>query len=1637
MHGRQHRGGEPCRRRSFGQHMPATTARTVAAVDSSRTSAITADSFCKDGRKICVGDCALFKPPHDSPPFIGIIRCLISSKDNNLQLGVNWLYRPAELKLGKGILVDAAPNEIFYSFHRDEIPAASLLHPCKVAFLPKGVELPTGVSSFVCRRVYDIANKCLCLLTDQDYIDELQEEVDQLLHKTRVEMHASLQPGGRSPKPINGPMSTSQSKSGSENVQNNVTSFPSQVKGKKRERGDQASDSVKRERSLKVDDSDSGLYKTESAIKSEIAKITERGGLVDSEGVDKLVQLMQPDRGERKMDLVCRSLLASVVASTEKFDCLNRFVQLRGLLVLDEWLQDVHKGRISDGNPKDGDKQAEEFLLVLLRALDKLPVNLEALKMCNIGKSVNHLRSHKNMDIQKKARGLVDTWKKRVEVEMNMIDAKSTQGVAWPSKSRIPETSHSGNKNPGGSNDVTPKSSVTQISSKTASIKTSQVETTAKSASSSPGPVRSASSPVPGKDSQARVSLCGASDVPLMREDKSSSSSQSHNHSPSFSGKEDARSSTAGSMSSNKLSNSSSRHRKSINGFPGTSVSGSQKENGTGRSTSLHRNSNPEKLSQTAPVGDKTVDGSVAEGSSHKLIVKIPNRGRSPAQSASGGSYEEPNIMNSRASSPVVSEKHEHFDQNVKEKSDAYRSNVTSDVNAESWQSNDFKDILTGSDEGDGSPAALPDDDRKDERKSGEVSKIASSSSGTELKSGKLHNASFNSMNALIESCIKYSEANASMSLGDAVGMNLLASVATEEMSKSDMHSPSVSSQRNSPVVEETSMAEDSRSKPLPPPLDSFASDSGQRNDNMDCDNKKQLVSAGSSLPQDKLHLTTFSAPESFGERKLSVSPELMKAGEKSDKNFSSSFIDTKVVAEPNVEMNEMSGERNQSVLSPTIGAGKACDGESDKKFDVGKAVVGDARLDGLPDSKMSDIDTSLTEDKASNALVSLGDQKRLGEVSSSDFLFEGSNKKDVNRGLNEEVKSPAATADSEVNERPIKELQSTISSRDRNTDKGGDDEKVHPYLNQSERKTYDKIPDGAPAPVDKNIVSMDSTVNLKTECNERHADSKDRQLDSGGSPSQNEGPGFSGLVVEKNIGSRESKFSRVESDKTNNLVSNGVTSVAPETASKMKFDLNEGFVSDDVKCGEAISSSVTGYSSGVHVINPLPFSVSSVPTGLPASITVAAAAKGPFVPPEELLRFKGEKAEFGWKGSAATSAFRPAEPRKLLDTPFSSVSISHSETSSGKQNRPCLDIDLNVPDESSLEDLGCSALDIGYMSNHPSSRDVHKKEEPSSPSVRSSGGLDLDLNRADEPNDVGQCSISSSHMLGGPVALSKPLPSSRLAGEVRRDFDLNNGPGVDDASAEQSLFQQNSRGSMHLQPATSSLRVNNPEIGNFTSWFTPACGYSAVAAPSILPDRGDQPFPVMPPGGPRICPAPGGSTFAPDVYRGSVLSSSPAVPFPSGSYQFPMFPFGPTTFPLPSASFPVGSASYINSSSGGRMFTASVNSQLLGPVSAAAPQFPRPYMVGLPDSTSNASTDINRKWPRQGLDLNAGPGSIDINGRDESVPLAPRQLSITDPQALAEEHGIYTMGGNILKRKEPDGGWDNDSFRYKQSSWQ
>ncbi|XP_059640983.1 uncharacterized protein LOC132283104 isoform X2 [Cornus florida] len=1480
-------------------------------------------------------------------------------------------------------------------------------------------------------------------------------------------MHATVQPGGRSPKPSNGPTSTSQLKSDSDDVQS-ATSFASQAKGKKRERSEQSSEPLKRERASKTDDIDSGQLKPESILKSEIAKITEKGGLVDSEGVEKLVQLMQPDRAERKMELICRSMLVGVIASTENFDCLTWFVQLRGLPVLDEWLQDVHKGKIGDGgSPKDGDKSVEEFLFVLLRALDKLPVNLHALQMCNIGKSVNNLRTHKNLEIQKKARSLVDTWKKRVQAEMNIIEAKSgsTQAVSWSSRSRIPEVPHGGNRHPGGSSEVATKSSVTQLSaaSKTASVKPLQVEITAVSASSSPGTTKSALSPPSGKDGQPRYAAGSTSDLPstMAREEKSSSSSQSHNNSQScssdhgktivFSGKEDARNSTAGSMSVNKSSGGGSRHRRTNNGFPVPAGTGVSRESGS--NSSLHRNS--ERTSQSALTCEKALDVPFVEGSSHKLIVKIPNRGRSPAQSASGGSFEDPTIKNSRASSPVLSEKHDQFDRNSKEMNDTYRANVTSDVNTESWQSNDFKDVLTGSDEGDGSPAAVPNEERcmagDNIRKPVEVSKVASSSSGNELKSGKLHEASFSSINALIESCVKYSEADASMSVADDVGMDLLASVAASEMSKSDFISPTDSPHRNTPIADDSSTGDDVKAKSSR--VDASAQDQSQFIVGIV---EKQGVIAATSCSEDGLHRLSKLALADFSADGKSTSslPGEIPAGE-DNVHSDFSIVDLKPSAVPCSETNEKPEEMKgaASVALPLASTTeKVMDGEGSKELYETKAAITSVSVSGTKLKGSS----SLSTNKVNEVLASV--EVVMPTVGDSSLLSENNkDNKNVDKVLNsvsytEQKQSPVLMHPGRV-EKSDKELLCPADSgsgkdltpgsiNEFKTGKADEMDSGNHINQNAKEKTNHETSD---SPTIECKVGVESAVtDQKNECMESTFESKEvAEHHSGGTVPHKEPPALSALGTEQHMRPMGSKLTGAEADETEECRSNVEDTSDPAAGtsdmdSKAKFDLND--IADDGKYGEPMNLAIPGCSAPVHLITSLPFPVSSSSSGLPSSITVAAAAKGPFVPPEDLLRNKGE---LGWKGSAATSAFRPAEPRKVLEMPLSTTSISLRDATASKHGRPPLDIDLNVPDERVLEDMASrnTAQETGSTSDHINNYDLARNDLMCSAPLRSTGGLDLDLNQIDEANDMGQYSTSSSHRVEAQLLLVKSPSSSGYANcEVRRDFDLNNGPLLDEGSSEPSSFNQHGRSSMQSQAPVPGLRMKNAETGHFSSWFPRGSIYTDVTIPSMLPDRGDQPVPIIATGGPprMLGPPIGGTPFTPDVYRGSVLSSSHAMPFPSSHFQYPVFPFG-NSFTSPSATFSGGSTTYMDSSSGGRLCFPPGNSQLLGPVGGISSQFQRPYVVSLPEGSNNVGGESNRKWGRQGLDLNAGPASMDVEGRFDSLPLASGQLSVASSQVLAEEQArMYQMAGAAaLKRKEPEGGWNSEGFRYKQSSWQ
>ncbi|CAN6862815.1 unnamed protein product [Brassica oleracea var. botrytis] len=1376
----------------------------TASSSSSSLSLSSPSSFSKDGRRISVGDCALFKPPQDCPPFVGLIRLLVPEREGgSFKVRVNWLYRPGELKLGKGVLLEAQPNEVFYSFHEDEIPAASLLHPCKVTFLPKGVELPSGISSFVCWRVYDVMNESIWWLTDQDYIDERQQEVDNLLCK-------SLQQCGCSPR-----LTTSQVKTGTEGMQNSSSSS-SQGKGRKRERGDQGSESVKRERPSRVDDSGSGFVRKESSLKSEIAKITERGRLVDSEGVEKLVQLMLPEKNEKKTDLIGRSILASAVAATDKFDCLSRFVQLRGLSVFDEWLQEIHRRKIGDGSsPKDNDRSVDEFLLILLRALDKLPVNLNALQTCNIGKSVNRLRSHKNSEIGKKARSLVDTWKKRVEAEM---DAK-------PGRPRQSEVSH-GSRHSVVSFDAT-KTSVSPLHpfKSVSGISDNSV----KSATTSPSSTRSAPSPGTG----VAVANVGQQ-----------------------------------------------RNTVAVHA-----------EVGLSRSISSQR----------------TVTFEKAEGCSNKLMVKLPKCG---------------------------------------ERGDGHEKAVN--------ESSKIEDIV----------------------------KPTSPTSGDDVKTGKGHGESHSLMNALIESCVRDSEANACVAGADDVGMNLLATVAADEMSKSPVASPSVSRVSDSLDGMPSEQAEN-----VNPTIVEHVSSSGEQlavveNEN---DSKPGDLDDNSDSEIEELQRLVDQCLES-NENSDDIAPT---AGHTSGIGGNiSDDGDSGVVSDQKTEE-----------ISETDGVADTVMRTGNSALRICKTIGKSQNADSLTaeDSHLEAAGGAQVEDKP-KVILSSELVNKMGEVVSvlSEFTKDRSTE-NVDRSMPEKLSDdndcggPAndrkAACTSVETSAPAEckaivlcpKVESLVVANSHSDNK---EEHKPPVVLSSEldKETAEDVT--VSSKLSKGIAAekMDVGINHVNQTDKKNKPVT-AHLDS--SVTKIEVEHVEASLKSAEVGKQCATTTCADGHETEEFTSaaKDLPSVSALAGSELeagvKFDLNEAFSGDDTR--KENSSNFSGSLS----LTSTPLQTSRPP----ASITVAAAAKGAFVPRDDLLR---NKPAVGWRGSAATSAFRPAEPRKVQEVvPLSmnNVASCDASTTAGKQTKTFLDFDLNVPDERVLEDL-------------PSQRFAN----PTNPC----GVLDLDLNRLDDPADMNNHTVSSGHRV------NSTFQQTNLSSGGSRDFDLNDGPAVDDVNVvESSLgFSQNSRSA---QPMISGIRPG------FSSWFPAVNNYSAMSIPQVLPERGNGPQRM-------VGPTSEVSSYTPDMYRGPVLLSSPAVSFPPSAFQYPGFPFG-SSFPLSSANFSGASTPYMDSSSSGRLCFPPVNSQILGPGVAIPSNYPRPYVVNLPNGSSNggvSDSSNNAKWFRSGLDLNSGPGGHET---DEAA-LVQRQLSSSGSLPLRDEARMYQMSGGTLKRKEPDGGWDGGGYK-------
>ncbi|XP_008788428.2 uncharacterized protein LOC103706171 [Phoenix dactylifera] len=430
-------------------------------------------------------------------------------------------------------------------------------------------------------------------------------------------------------------------------------------------------------------------------------------------------------------------------------------------------------------------------------------------------------------------------------------------------------------------------------------------------------------------------------------------------------------------------------------------------------------------------------------------------------------------------------------------------------------------------------------------------------------------------------------------------------------------------------------------------------------------------------------------------------------------------------------------------------------------------------------------------------------------------------------------------------------------------------------------------------------------------------------------------------------------------------------TAVAEEAVSKISknvwdFDLNKDVCTEDD-----------------HPIN----STLNNQVNLSAPKAIVAASKGAPELPVSAFCFEGE---LGWRGSAATSAFRPAYPRSTPD----------AEMHSGPKSRTSLpEIDLNV-----AESEDNVAVEPAYVKEVPHLSAFPSRESSMDISSRRVERLKLDLNRlGDEDVSPHPSSFWKLHHQNGDQSLSAAASSS---GHVSmKDFDLNDNPSLFDIGGSHNPNKPSSKasgmsGSSKLDDPVvtimgSRMAVEKKDYGNQTqqSYLGNVLGLEpAVSARQMLP------YARMPP---------------PPAYGYPGLGTGPAMAYPSALY-------GP------------GSIPYMVDSRG-----APVVPQIIGSAGlSGAPSAMPPFLSSVHSTTmSPKGTGLSQS----GLDLNSAMTFMDSGNRQSG---GFRQLFMQGHDGLMEEQARSASqlagSGMTLKRKEPDCGRDPCTLGHKRvTSWQ
>lgn len=416
-------------------------------------------------------------------------------------------------------------------------------------------------------------------------------------------------------------------------------------------------------------------------------------------------------------------------------------------------------------------------------------------------------------------------------------------------------------------------------------------------------------------------------------------------------------------------------------------------------------------------------------------------------------------------------------------------------------------------------------------------------------------------------------------------------------------------------------------------------------------------------------------------------------------------------------------------------------------------------------------------------------------------------------------------------------------------------------------------------------------------------------------------------------------------------------------------FDLNEEICSEEME------------RPGNFVSVPIPV--------VYASRTVATANNLP----GNLRQFEGT---LGWKGSAATSAFRPASPRRTSDGDKAQGLSVGGIHSCSKQRVDLLNFDLNIVD---------SAAD-DKIPDFISGKQILTSGESSIETPRKSEMLKLDLNRVSDESDPPPSDWKTLFHHNGHCSPSPASSSSSMQPSVR-NFDLNDRPAF--------LNESNYQHHQYISKSSSqNHKLNEPVI--------------SIMGARVAVNRKDfisqTPSPFL------------NGIRAHEPAMGGLLGMGPTASYTTHP---PVFGYNGITGPTMSFSSNVyGPGTGLGPGHGGLIpcMVDSRGAPVVPQIVGSAPSLPpSPFFM----SMSGPSPGLNGPRTMQpSFDLNSG-FMIDGGSRDLG---SLRQPFVAGPTQLMEEHFRANSNPNSQassssgiggKRKEPDSGWESYPFQYKQ----